>query len=67
MQIHLSCDSRDIEEAFHLAIKAKRSIFDCLYLALAEMLDCRMVTADGKFFRPLAIVPKAIEWSGWEI
>ncbi|MCK9566328.1 MAG: type II toxin-antitoxin system VapC family toxin [Methanothrix sp.] len=41
------------EEAFHLAIETKSSVYDCLYLALAEALDGRMVTADGKFFQAL--------------
>ncbi|MDD2836794.1 MAG: type II toxin-antitoxin system VapC family toxin, partial [Methanothrix sp.] len=45
------------EEAFHLAIETKRSIYDCLYLALAEALDGRMVTADGKFFQALSNSP----------
>lgn len=45
------------EEAFHLAIKAKRSVYDCLYLAVAEALDGRMVTADGKFFQAIGNTP----------
>jgi predicted nucleic acid-binding protein len=45
------------EEAFHLAIETKRSIYDCLYLALAEALDGRMVTADGKLFQALSNCP----------
>ena len=45
------------EEAFHMAIETKRSIYDCLYLALAEALDGRMVTADGKFFQAISSSP----------
>ncbi len=45
------------EEAFHMAIETKRSVYDCLYLALAEALDGRMVTADGKFFQALGNSP----------
>ncbi len=41
------------EEAFQMAIETKRSIYDCLYLALAEALECRMVTADRRFFQAL--------------
>jgi predicted nucleic acid-binding protein len=45
------------EEAFHLAIETKCSVYNCLYLALAEALDGRMVTADGKFFQALGNSP----------
>ncbi|MCX6677457.1 MAG: type II toxin-antitoxin system VapC family toxin [Methanothrix sp.] len=38
-------------------VETKRSVYDCLYLALAEALDGRMVTADGKFFQALGSSP----------
>jgi predicted nucleic acid-binding protein len=41
------------ERAFEIAIEAKRSIYDCLYLTLAEALEGRMVTADRKFFQAM--------------
>ena len=41
-----SAELRD--RAFELALETKSSVYDCLYLALAEALDGRMVTADGK-------------------
>jgi len=41
------------EEALQLAVRTKRSMYDCIYLSLAEALDCRMVTADRKFFESL--------------
>jgi predicted nucleic acid-binding protein len=41
------------EEAFELALETKSSIYDCLYLALAEALEAPMVTADHKFFQAL--------------
>ena len=34
-----------------MAIGTKRSVYDCLYLALAEALDGHLVTADGKVFQ----------------
>jgi predicted nucleic acid-binding protein len=46
------------EEAFHMAIWTKRSVYDCLYLDLAEALDGRLVTADGKFFQALGNSPQ---------
>lgn len=45
------------EEAFHMAVRTKRSIYDCLYLALADALDGRLVTADRKFFQSLQDSP----------
>ncbi len=41
------------EVAFQMAVETKRSVYDCLYLALAEALECRIVTADRKFFQAL--------------
>ena len=41
------------EKAFQIAIENRRSIYDCIYLALAELLEGRMVTADRRFFLAL--------------
>ncbi len=41
------------ERAFEMAVETRRNIYDCLYLALAEILKGRMVTADRKFFKAL--------------
>ena len=38
----------------HLALETRCSLYDCLYLALAETIDGKMVTADGKFHKALA-------------
>lgn len=45
------------EEALQLAVRTKRSMYDCIYLSMAEVLDCRMVTADRKFFAALLNEP----------
>ncbi len=37
------------EDAFKTAIITRTSPYDCIYLALAMRLNCRMVTADTKF------------------
>ena len=50
-----SAELRD--RAFELALETKSSVYDCLYLTLAETLDGRMVTADGKFFQALGNSP----------
>lgn len=41
------------EKAFQIAIENRRSIYDCIYLALAELLEGRIVTADRRFFLAL--------------
>ncbi len=41
------------ERAFEMALMAGQSIYDCIYLALAEALEGRMVTADRRFFLAL--------------
>lgn len=41
------------ERAFEMALETGRSIYDCVYLTLSELLEGRMVTADRKFFQAL--------------
>ncbi len=47
-------DERLFPAAYELAVDTRRSLYDCLYLALAEAVDGRMVTADRKFYDALA-------------
>ncbi|MEW6542561.1 MAG: type II toxin-antitoxin system VapC family toxin [Nitrospirota bacterium] len=46
-------DERLFRSAYALALQTQRSLYDCLYLALAEVIDGRMVTADRKFYAAL--------------
>ena len=50
--------------AFDLAARTHRTVYDCLYLALAVRLSGRMVTADQKLVNSLAATPLAsfISW-----
>ena len=43
-------DERLFPAAYHLALDTQRSVYDCLYLALAEVVDGEMITADHKFY-----------------
>jgi predicted nucleic acid-binding protein len=45
--------------AFDLADRTRRSVYDCLYLALAIQLGGRMVTADMRLLNSLAGTPWA--------
>jgi predicted nucleic acid-binding protein len=42
-----------VAAAFDLAAKTQRTVYDCLYLALAVQLGGRMVTADERLFNSL--------------
>ena len=50
-------DDRLFAAAYQLALDTRRSLYDCLYLALAEVIDGIMVTADHKFFTSLTNGP----------
>ncbi len=55
-----------LPSAFDLADRTQRTIYDCLYLALAVHLGGRMVTADQRLFNSLAGTPwaPAVRWVG---
>ena len=55
-----------LDAAFYLANRNRRSIYDCIYLALAMLLDGRMVTADRRFYDGIHEVPerKHLIWMG---
>ncbi len=40
--------------AIQLSIRTGASVYDCLYVALAASLDCRLVTADRRLIAKLA-------------
>lgn len=46
-------DERLFPAAYQLALDTQRSVYDCLYLALAEAVDGAMITADHKFYSSL--------------
>lgn len=50
-------DDRLFGSAYTLALDTHRSLYDCLYLALAEAVDGKMITADRKFYAALAEGP----------
>jgi len=45
------------DDAYALAMRTERTVYDCLYLALAVRLDTRMLTADDRFVAGLAHLP----------
>ena len=53
-------DAGLVGPAFDLAVQTGRTVYDCLYLALAVRLNGRMVTADDRLVNALANTP----WAG---
>jgi predicted nucleic acid-binding protein len=53
-----------IESAFEIAYGLERSVYDSVYLSLAVMNECRMITADKKFYSVLksSSLASHIEW-----
>jgi predicted nucleic acid-binding protein len=43
-----------LPSAFAIASAAGHSVYDCLYVALAEREDCPLVTADRRFYEAFA-------------
>lgn len=43
-----------IERALAIAIELSHPVYDCVYLALAESLDVRLLTADGRLAQACA-------------
>ncbi len=58
---HLPLQYHPDERLFHagyaLALVTHQSLYDCLYLALAETIDGAVITADRKFFLALSNGP----------
>ena len=42
------------DRAFEMAVRTRRSPYDCLYVVLAILLDGQMVTADSRFYTAMA-------------
>ncbi len=49
-------DANEVLElrALELALELRHPVYDCVYLALAERLDRKLITADRRFLRGLA-------------
>jgi predicted nucleic acid-binding protein len=47
------------DRALAIALKLRHAAYDCFYLALAEMRECRLVTADERLLRRFADTPFA--------
>ncbi|MBI5194582.1 MAG: type II toxin-antitoxin system VapC family toxin [Nitrospirae bacterium] len=55
-------DKEFIDIALKLSIKHNRPVYDCLYLAIAEVSSLDLITADEKFYNALKGLYKNIKW-----
>ncbi len=55
-----------LDEAFEIALVTRRTVYDCLYIALAERLGSVVVTADQKLYNATRGGPYAprVHWVG---
>jgi predicted nucleic acid-binding protein len=54
-----------LASAFDLGERTQRTVYDCLYVALAVQLGGRMVTADQRLYNSLAGTPWPPRSAGW--
>ena len=53
-----------LDEAVEIALVTRRTVYDCLYIALAERLGCVAVTADRKLYNATRGGPYAPGFTG---
>ncbi len=66
LPLRITPSSELVEIALRLAIETRRTVYDCLYLALAIKNKTAMVTGDHRFANALAATPLAshVLWIG---
>ena len=66
LPLHITSSGELIESAIELALRTDRTVYDCLYLALAVKTKSIMVTADKRLVNALGRTPleKHIIWIG---
>lgn len=57
-------DDRLFPSAYDLALDTRQSLYDCLYLALAEAVDGTLITADRRFYTAITGGPygRRVSW-----
>jgi predicted nucleic acid-binding protein len=65
LQIELGPTRRLLAAAYEAAIALDRTVYDCLYLALAVAQDCFLFTADRKFHSAVLTSPALAEHIRW--
>jgi predicted nucleic acid-binding protein len=57
LPLHWHSDDIIFNQAVTIASETQRSLYDCMYLSLAILLDGLLVTADRKFYEALQNTP----------
>lgn len=52
LQVHPSLSL--MPRALEIAVRVEQAVYDCVYLALAVIHNCQMVTADERFYNALS-------------
>jgi predicted nucleic acid-binding protein len=66
LRIELHASSRIMPRALDIACETGRTAYDSIYLALAHVLGCQLVTADRRFYNAMKETPyeKTMLWVG---
>jgi predicted nucleic acid-binding protein len=66
LPLRLAASSSLVESALALALRTRRTVYDCLYLALAVRTKAVLVSSDKRFVNALAGSPfeKHVAWLG---
>ena len=66
LPLRITSSDELIESAFELSLRTDRTVYDCLYLALAIKSKSIMITADRRLVNALTDTPldKHIVWIG---
>jgi len=66
LPLRITPSTQLVESALKLALRTNRTVYDCLYLALAIQTNTTMVTGDKRFVNALAETPlgKYVSWIG---
>ena len=66
LQFTLTSTTSLLDEAYKIAVKHRRTVYDSLYLALSLRKGCQYVTADEKFVNAVsALFPNLIWLAKW--
>lgn len=64
LDVEVLNDMEFVERALSIALQCNRPVYDCLYLAMANLKAVDLITADEKFYNSLKNSFSNIKWIG---